>query len=110
MSELFDPLYAAGPVAGATGDPAWLPARPDVDAARARAGARAGLVPAGAADAITDACEAFAREADPAVIGERAVASATPVVPLVAALRERVPAEFRDFVHAGATSQDVIDT
>jgi len=110
MSELFDPLYAAGPVAGATGDRAWLTAMCDVEAALARAGARAGLVPAAAAEAVTEACEAFAREADPATIGERAVASATPVVPLVAALRDSVPPEFKDFVHFGATSQDVIDT
>jgi 3-carboxy-cis,cis-muconate cycloisomerase len=108
MTELFDPLYAAGPVAAATDAAAWLRAMLDVEAALARAEARAGLIPAGAADAITEACDTLA--VDPAAIGERAVASATPVVPLVAALRDRLPSEFHDHVHAGATSQDIVDS
>ena len=50
------------------------------------------------------------RRIDPAALGEAAVASGTPVVPLVAALRERVGAEHAEHVHHGATSQDIVDT
>jgi len=105
---LFDPLYATGPVLASTDDTAWLQAMLDVEAAIARAGARAGLVPEASADAITANC--VAGDFDAADLGQRAVASATWIVPLVADLRTRVPASARGFVHLGATSQDVIDT
>jgi len=105
---LFDALYATGAVLASTDDEAWLQAMLDVEAAVARAGAKAGLVPPASADAIAASC--VARDFDAADIGRRAAASATWVVPLVADLRARVPASARGFVHLGATSQDVIDT
>jgi 3-carboxy-cis,cis-muconate cycloisomerase len=105
---LFDPLYATEAVLATTGDTAWLQAMLDVEAAIARAGAKAGLVPAASAAAIAASC--VAGDFDVADIGRRAVASATWIVPLVADLRARVPASARGFVHLGATSQDVIDT
>lgn len=105
---LFDALFATDPVVACTDDTAWLQAMLDVEAAIARAGAKAGLVPAASADAITASC--VAGDFDAADIGRRAVASATWIVPLVADLRARVPASARGFVHLGATSQDVIDT
>jgi 3-carboxy-cis,cis-muconate cycloisomerase len=39
-----------------------------------------------------------------------AVAGGNPVIPLVGALRARVPDEARPWVHRGATSQDVLDS
>jgi 3-carboxy-cis,cis-muconate cycloisomerase len=105
---LFDALYVTDAVLASTGDEAWLQAMLDVEAAIARAGAKAGLVPLSSADAIAACC--VARDFDAADIGRRAVASATWVVPLVADLRGRVPTSARGFVHLGATSQDVIDT
>jgi 3-carboxy-cis,cis-muconate cycloisomerase len=57
---------------------------------------------------IAAAC--VAERFDVGLIGEQAAASATPVVALVAALRERVGAEHAPYVHLGATSQDIIDT
>lgn len=105
---LFEPLYVTEAVLASTDDTAWLQAMLDVEAAIARAGAKAGLVPLGSADAITASC--VAADFDAADIGRRAVASATWIVPLVADLRARVPTSSRGFVHLGATSQDVIDT
>ena len=105
---LFDALYASGPVRSRTDDRAWLQAMLDVEAAIARAGARAGLVPREAADAIASRCVADEYDADD--IGPRAVASATWVVPLVADLKARLPASARGYVHLGATSQDIVDS
>ena len=105
---LFDPLYATEAVLATTDDTAWLQAMLDVEAAIARAGAKAGLVPAASAEAIAVSCVPGDFDADD--IGRRAVTSATWIVPLVADLRARVPASARGFVHLGATSQDVIDT
>lgn len=39
-----------------------------------------------------------------------AVGGGNPVIPLVAMLKEAVPAEHRTWIHRGATSQDVLDT
>ncbi|MFC7648425.1 3-carboxy-cis,cis-muconate cycloisomerase [Streptosporangium lutulentum] len=89
-------------------DAAWLAAMLDVEAALAAAQAAIGLVPAEVAPALEDACrpELF----DIAELGHGAARSGNPVIPLVAALRERVTPELRRFVHYGATSQDINDT
>src|SRR3954454_23634808 len=81
-SELFGGLYARGPVAAAVSDEAWLQALLDVEAALGG--------PALDASAI-----------DLAQLGRDAADHASPVVPLA----KRFPD-----THAGATSQDVIDT
>jgi 3-carboxy-cis,cis-muconate cycloisomerase len=105
---LFGHLFSAPAVLARTDELAWLQAMLDVEAALARAGTRAGLVPAEAAQAIAEQCRA--EYFDVADLGRRAVASATPVVPLVRDLTARVPESARPYVHHGATSQDIVDT
>ena len=107
-SELFGALYARGGVAAEVDDHAWVQAMLDVEAALARAGASEGLVPQEAADTIVSACDATSFDA--AALGRQAAHSATPVVPLVRALREVAGEEAAAYVHHGATSQDVLDT
>ena len=80
----------------------------DFESALARAEAKAGLMPADAAEAITAACRADAF--DIGALGEAAAASGNPVVPIVRALRAMLDGPAADQVHRGATSQDVIDT
>lgn len=87
---------------------AWLTAMLDVERALARVQARLGVIPAGAADAIADACRAD--RYDVASLGERGRDAATPVVPLVKDIRAQVPASYAQYVHFGATSQDILDT
>ncbi|MBW3551109.1 MAG: 3-carboxy-cis,cis-muconate cycloisomerase, partial [Proteobacteria bacterium] len=53
---LFSALVAQGPVAAEVDDAHWLRAMLDTEAALARATASVGLVPAGAAQAVVDAC------------------------------------------------------
>src|SRR4051794_5829649 len=100
---LFGGPYARGGAAAAVSDEAWLQALPDVEAALARATA-----PPAAAQAIAAACRA--ERFDVAALGRAAAESATVVVPLVRALRDAVGPEGAERVHAGATSQDVLDT
>ena len=92
----------------AVSDVAWVQRMLDVEAAIARAEARAGLVPPAAAGAIAAACDAA--RFDVSRLGREAAASGTPVVPLVRALSAAVPADAARYVHWGATSQDVVDT
>lgn len=81
------------------------------EAALASAQAECGLVPAGAATRIAEAC-AEPRAEDTAAYREAAEAG-NPAIPFVKRLTAAVAArddEAARFVHLGATSQDVIDT
>ncbi len=80
----------------------------DVEAALARACARDGTMSPNAADTIAAACAAD--RFDLQAIAEEAAGHASPVVPLVHALREQVGEELAPLVHLGATSQDILDT
>jgi 3-carboxy-cis,cis-muconate cycloisomerase len=105
---LFDPVLAHGPVFGTTTSPAWLQAMLDAEAALALALADVGAIPVAAAEEVAAHCGAT--RFDAALIGSRAVDGGNPVIPLVAALRAGVRAEAAEFVHWGATSQDILDT
>jgi 3-carboxy-cis,cis-muconate cycloisomerase len=105
---LFDGVLARGRVAAEVSDRAWLQAMLDVEAALARAQARAGLVSEDDARAIGAACDAD--RFDAAAIGADAAKSGNPVVPLVTALTEAVAGRAAGQVHRGATSQDILDS
>jgi 3-carboxy-cis,cis-muconate cycloisomerase len=105
---LFGGIYARGATGAEIDDAAWLRAMLDVEAALARAGAREGLIPADSADEIAAACASD--RFDVREIGAEAARHATPVVPLVRALRAAVGAPAGEYVHLGATSQDILDT
>jgi 3-carboxy-cis,cis-muconate cycloisomerase len=103
---LFAGLFDRG--AADTGDRAWLQALLDTEAALARAVERAGLAPEGAGAAVSAAADAA--QFDVADLGRQAAATGNPVPALVRALNASVPAQARDAVHRGATSQDIMDT
>ena len=104
---MFDETFGSPAAVAATSDAAWVRAMLDAEAALARACALVTLIPADAADAIEAACATDL--VDPADLARAAVASATPVVPLIAAIRAAVPGH-AEHVHLGATSQDIVDT
>ena len=103
---LFSALFGRGDVA--VGDAAWLQAMLDAEAALARALERAGLAPAGAGAAVTQA--ARAERFDAGQIGAQASLTGNPVPALVRALTVQVPDFARPAVHQGATSQDILDS
>jgi 3-carboxy-cis,cis-muconate cycloisomerase len=105
---VFSGIYGRGAAAAAVSGEAWLQAMLDAEAALARACAREGLMPPGAADAIAGECQAD--RFDVQAIGRDAAGHASPVVPLVRALRALVGEELAPLVHLGATSQDILDT
>ncbi|WP_250499309.1 3-carboxy-cis,cis-muconate cycloisomerase [Caballeronia sp. GAWG1-5s-s] len=83
----------------------------DVEAALARASAKAGVIPASAVDAIVAACDAD--NIDAAALMSGAAAGGNLAIPLVKQLTAVVKArdaEAAKYVHWGATSQDIIDT
>jgi 3-carboxy-cis,cis-muconate cycloisomerase len=110
-SGLTGALFIDPEMAEVLSDRRWLEAMLDVEAALARAEAEVGVIPASAAEVIASCCQAELY--DIAEIGRRTTLAGNPAIPLVAMLTEKVrekdPAA-AEFVHYGATSQDVIDT
>jgi 3-carboxy-cis,cis-muconate cycloisomerase len=95
----------------AFGDAALVKGALAFEAALARAGATEGLVTSAAAAAITAACSDI--EIDIAAIAEEAAHAGTLAIPLVRRLRAHVAARepaAAEFIHRGATSQDLADT
>lgn len=109
---LLSPGRAGSPAEAATGDAAYLRAMLDAEAALTRAQAALGLAPVSAAQAVTAAAADTARY-DVRDLALRARAGGNPVIPLVAdltaAVAERDP-QAAEYVHRGATSQDILDT
>jgi 3-carboxy-cis,cis-muconate cycloisomerase len=108
---LIDPLGTTDPLTEVFSDRSILQAMLDVEVALARGAAAAGAMPPEAAGAI--AAAARAEDFDITAIARAARTSATPVIPLVAALTERVRTaapRWARFVHYGVTSQDISDS
>jgi 3-carboxy-cis,cis-muconate cycloisomerase len=106
--DLFSHIVTTDELLAATGPRAWLTALLDAEAALARAEARAGVIPAAAAAAIAAACRPELLDAE--AIGREARGGGNPVIPMVRRLSAAVAVEGRDWVHWGATSQDILDT
>jgi len=105
---LFDAVLARGPARAATADEAWLQAMLDAEAALAWALADTGRTGPDAARAVAEQCRA--ERFDLEAIGAGAALGGNPVIPLVEALRAAVGPTAAAVVHAGATSQDILDT
>ncbi len=103
---LFGAIFGRG--SGGIADTAWLQALLDAEAGLARAVERAGLAPAGAGAAVTEA--ARAADFDLGQLGELAALTGNPVPGLARELARRVPRSAARAVHRGATSPDIMDT
>lgn len=108
---LLAPVWAGRAAEAATGDRAVLQAMLDAEAALTRAQAAVGLAPERAARTVSAA--ARAEWFDVRSLALRGRAGGNPVIPLVADLTRAVAElepEDAEFVHRGATSQDIVDT
>jgi 3-carboxy-cis,cis-muconate cycloisomerase len=104
----FDAIFVPDGIRGAVSDLAWLEAMLEAERALAAAEAAAGVIPSGVVAPIAEACRIERIDPEPLLAAGRA--SGNPAEPLVRALREAVGGEAADYVHFGATSQDIIDT
>ena len=110
-TRLIECLAATEALSAIFSDESVLQAMLDFEAALARAGARLRLIPDEAARAIETA--AIAPGFDMEELKRRSLRAGTPAIPLLKMLTERVRAAnpgAEEFVHRGATSQDVTDT
>ena len=107
-STLFGPLLSDVELAALLDDRAQLRAMLTFEAALARAEGRCGVIPEKAAERIAEVADRL--EVDPASLAEGTARDGIPVPALVAALRKAVDGDAANFVHWGATTQDVMDT
>ncbi|MGO1118346.1 3-carboxy-cis,cis-muconate cycloisomerase [Rhodovibrionaceae bacterium A322] len=109
---LFDsPLYGAlfsDPKTRHFDDGASLQALMQFEGALARAEGRLGVIPAEAARRIEEVCNNL--DLDPAALAPATARAGNPVPALVKVLQEAVGGQEAQYVHWGATTQDVIDT
>lgn len=98
-------------------DAAVLDALVAAEVALVRAYAEVGAAPRAVADVVESAlgwvgsgqpCRGHG--VDVGALAEASVSGGNPVIPLVAMLKERVPDDARQWVHRGATSQDILDS
>src|SRR5579884_175244 len=112
QSALFADMFGTKPMREVFGDDAFIARCVDVEAALARAQARLGIVPAGAAAAITQTAEGLAEgriALDSARLKRDTETVGYPILPLVRQLAEHA-GEAGRFLHWGATTQDIMDT
>jgi 3-carboxy-cis,cis-muconate cycloisomerase len=107
-NDLFTSLFVPDLLREAVSGRAWLQAMLDTERAYAAATARAGVIPADTAERIAAACDPDGFEVAQIAVEGRRVAN--PAEPLVRALRKTVGGEDAQYVHYGASSQDVVDT
>jgi 3-carboxy-cis,cis-muconate cycloisomerase len=104
----FAAIFVPQELRDAVSDRAWLQGMLDAERALARACAAVGLVPDEAAARIADACRVELYDVESLAENGRAVGN--PAEPLVRALRDSAGDDAADYVHLGATSQDIVDT
>lgn len=104
----FSAIFVPDELAAALSDEAWLAGLLESERALVNALALAGVVPAGAAAAVAEACDPSLYDAGE--LGRAGRAAGNPVEPLVRALRAQVGEEHAAFAHHGATSQDILDS
>ncbi|ARJ69321.1 lyase family protein [Paracoccus contaminans] len=108
-SALYRPLFGDAATAALFTPSAELRAMLLVEGALARVQGRLGLIPETAAAAIDRASREV--QIDPAALGGEAAVDGVPVPGLVAAFRKAMQApEHAQFLHWGATSQDIMDS
>jgi 3-carboxy-cis,cis-muconate cycloisomerase len=107
-SSLFAPLFSDGEVAELFSDVQFVRAMLVVESALATVEGQLGVIPAESATSIVDA--AVSLEVDFERLRNGVEKSGVPVIELVSQLREQIGGEAANYVHWGATSQDIVDT
>ena len=107
-SRILGPLFGESAIAGLFDDAATVRSMALVEAALARAEAALGIVPAEAAARITEAVDGFSP--DLAALGDGAEQAGVAVIAFVQQFRAHVGDDAGQWLHWGATSQDIVDT
>ncbi len=107
-SAIFGELMLDEEIAARLDDAAQVESWLAVESALARAQGSLGLVPASSAEAIAQACEAG--KFDTRRLASGTACDGVPIPALLTMLRETLDEEHAQWLHFGATSQDILDT
>jgi 3-carboxy-cis,cis-muconate cycloisomerase len=107
-SKLYSPLFSDPEIARIFSDDEFVRLLLEVEGALARAQGRLGMIPGEAAASISASIAAFRVDMDRLASGIEK--EGVPTIDLIGQLRAHVGGGDADYVHWGATSQDVIDT
>jgi 3-carboxy-cis,cis-muconate cycloisomerase len=107
-SSLFAPLFSDGEVAEQFSDVQFVRAMLEVESGLATVEGRLGVIPTEAASRIVGVAGRL--ELDFERLRNGVEKSGVPVMELVGQLREQVGGDDADYVHWGATSQDIVDS
>ena len=107
-SRILAPLFADGEMTAVFSDEQLVANMVQVEAALAKVQGELGIIPAAAAQEIVAKCSTFT--IDWKQLQQGMEKSGVPVINLVQQLRVWVGGEAADFVHWGATTQDILDT
>jgi len=107
-SQIYGGLFAEQETASVFSDVERVRSMLAVEMALARVQGALGIIPTQAANAIVAAAENLRPDMD--ALGERTARDGVPVVELVNQLRTAVGGDESQYVHWGATSQDIVDT
>lgn len=107
-SRIVGPLFSEPEIARLFDDSATVRAMAQVEASLARAEAKLGIVPQAAAERISEAVRGFVPDLD--ALGEGSEQAGVAVIAFVQQFRAHVGGEAAQWVHWGATSQDIVDT
>ena len=107
-SAFFGDLYSTAEMREVWSDGAMIQRWLDVEAALARAEARLGIIPAAAADEISR--KARVELLDLGEMKRELEHARHPIMPLIRCLGRACEPEAAEFIHWGATTQDVLDT
>jgi 3-carboxy-cis,cis-muconate cycloisomerase len=107
-SKIFSPLFSDPEVEPIWSDEVFVREMLEVEAALATVQGELGIIPVGAAEKIGTAAAEF--EIDYSAMQTGIEIAGVPVIELVRQLRNKVGEGVADFVHWGATTQDIMDT
>ncbi|SDY34207.1 lyase family protein [Citreimonas salinaria] len=107
-SALWSGLYGSAAAKATLDDGALIAAMIRVEAALTEACGEAGIVPKDAAARLLRALSEM--RVAPTELAQGAARDGVPIPALLAALREGLPPDLAEWLHWGATSQDIIDT
>lgn len=107
-SKIFAPLFSDPEVEPIWSDEAFVRQMLAVEAALAKVQGESGIIPAGAAEKIAEAAADL--KIDYPAMQARIEKVGVPVIELVRQLRNEVGEGAADYVHWGATTQDIMDT
>ncbi len=107
-SALFGSMFSLPALAPLWTDEAYVRQLLVVEAALARVQERLGVIPAGAGQTISAAALVF--QPDLPALSQSLLTDGVPVAALVEQLRAQLPGDAANWVHYGATTQDIVDT